>query len=173
MYNMFTFMTKPTVVIHRSTAYVALRLVLLETCLEAAYLIGRVGLESLGVSAGYDVRSFGPLLQFWVFVLQLGLMLYVLARWSNDRYEVRDSEIVVMSGIIPRREVAYPFNNIQSITVKVSLLGQILGAGEVSAFVPTLGQDIVFREVPDPHEFADILKSALPYPEKGQFMIKR
>lgn len=166
-------MIAPTIIVHRSSIYVAIRLVILEICLEAAYLVSRVGLEALGMSSGYDVRWFGPLIQFWVFVFQLGLMIYVLARWSNDTYEIREHEIVVKSGLVPRRQVAYPFNNIQSISVKVSLLGQLAGAGEVSAFIPTLGHDVVFREVPNPHEFANSLKSALPYAEKGQFVIRR
>lgn len=158
---------------HRSAAYLGFRIVTLEVCCEAAYLLLRLAAELAGGSVGYDVRLFGPLIQFWVLVFQVGLLIYLLARWVNDTYELREAEIVVKSGLIPRKEVAYPYNNVQSVTVKVSLLGQILGAGEVSAFIPTLGHEINFPEISRPHEFADQLKHALPYPEKGQFIVRR
>lgn len=164
---------KPAVIVHRSPAYLALRIIVLEVALEAAYLLLRFGFEAAAQAAGYDVGWLGPITQGLTFVFQFFLLIYLVARWANDVYELRDNEIVVKTGLAPRREVAYPYNNIQSVTVTVSVLGRILRAGQVSAYIPTLGQEIYFTEISNPHDFAAALKQSLPYPEKNQFLMRR
>lgn len=164
---------KPTVIYHRSPAYLALRIIVLEAAFEILYLMVRFGFETLGKNLGFATDWFGPVTQLIVFVLQILLLIYLLVRWSSDTFELRESEIVVRTGIAPRREVAYSYNNMQSITVTVSILGRILGAGQVSAYVPTLGSDIIFAEMSRPHDFAAALKQALPYSGKNQFIVKR
>lgn len=164
---------KPAIVVHRSPAYLALRIIVLELAFEAAYLITRLALELVLQAGGFQVGWLGPTLQGITFIAQFFLLVYLVARWSNDTFELRDNEIVVKTGLAPRREVAYPYNNIQSVTVTISILGRLLRAGQISAYIPTLGQEIYFTEISRPHEFASALKQALPYPEKNQFLMRR
>ncbi len=165
---------KTSLTIHRSTAYLFLRIVVLETCLEAAYLIGRLALERAGLAAGYDdVTWFGPVVQFWLFVAQMVILGYLLARWSNDTVTFKQTEMVVSSGWLQRRSIAYPYQNMQQITVKESVLGQLFGAGQVSVYIPAVGHDIILNEIPRPHEAAELLKQMQPDDDQNQFIIKR
>lgn len=164
---------KPTLVIRRSPAYLALRITTLEIAFELCYLLLRTIAETVLANLGTSLPWFGPTLQISFLIIQVGLLVYLLARWANDTFELTDDEIVVRTGIAPRREVAYSYNNMQSITVTTSLLGRLLRAGQVSAYVPTLGQDIVFTEISNPTEFAAALKRALPFAGKNQFIVKR
>lgn len=161
-------------VIHRSTAYLFLRIIVLETCLEAVYLMGRFAVERIGVAVGYtDVVWFGPVIQFWVFVAQMAILGYLLARWSNDTVILKQTEMVVNSGWLQRRSVAYPYQNMQQITVHESAIGQLFGAGKVSVYIPAIGHDIILAEMPHPHDLAESLKQMQPDESQNQFIIKR
>lgn len=75
-------------------------------------------------------------------------------------------------GILKRTEKAYPYRNMQSVIVRQSLLERFVGAGTVSVFVPTLGTDLVFSEVPNPKQFAASIKKSIPDIGNSQFIVR-
>ena len=105
-------------------------------------------------------------------VIQTAMIIIVVLDWVNRYYELRPDEIVQISGIITKREVEYPYGNIQSITVIQGLMGRICNFGTIDIYIPTLWNDLYFTEVPDPHKFVEIVKEFNPTMEGGKFLFR-
>lgn len=156
----------PIPFVTRKTAVTLLiRVVLTIFLLEALYIVLRL----LGPDLGIDVGS------LWIFLavllVQLGVVLLLAFRWYFETFEVHRNDVVHRRGIMFRHEEVYPYNNIQSITCDQSPVGRIYHYGEVRLFIPTLGRDLVFGEIPHPHHFIRTIKHILPYPDKQKFIL--
>lgn len=112
---------------------------------------------------------------FWVFLIVFGLQVllvsYLTLRWAVETYEIHKKDIHYKRGILFRHEETYPYNNMQSITCDQSPLGRIYHYGSVKLFIPTLGRDLVFDQVPHPHHFIQTIRHVLPYPDQQRFII--
>jgi membrane protein YdbS with pleckstrin-like domain len=155
----------PIPFVTRKTPVVLLyRLLLVAFVFEALYILLRILLPE------------NPFIgDVWTFVIlaavQLGVALYLLLDWFMETYEVHKEDIHHNRGILFRREETYPYNNMQSITCKQSPLGRIFHYGEVRIFIPTLGQELAFAQVPHPHHFITTVRHILPYPDQQRFII--
>lgn len=160
-------------VIHRSPVILALRIVFLEIMIEIVYLSLGFLFALIARELGYNMRFISPITQLLLLPIQIAVLFIMLMRWARETYEIHEKEVVIKTGIFRISEQAFPYNNMQSVKIRQSFLERIIGAGTVSVFVPTLSKDLVFFEVPNPHGFAEIIKKALPYPEKGQYIMRR
>lgn len=160
-------------IVHRSPVLLAFKIIILELLIELVYL-GTVSIAQLiGGQTGNDTRLISPLTQILLLPLQIGLLIYMLTRWSGETYEIHDEELIVRQGVLARTEKAYPYRNMQSVIVRQSGFERIVGAGTVTVFVPTLGTDLVFTEVPNPKQFAERIKSAIPNEASSQFIMRK
>jgi uncharacterized membrane protein YdbT with pleckstrin-like domain len=164
---------KSSGIIKRSVATLAFRVILLEVLLEALYFGARTVIDYIGQFYGVAIGGLAPWLQLAILAFQVGVLVYLFARWANEYYVLRDGEIIIRRGVLHQSEQSYPFSNMQAVLVRQGLFSRILRTGSVAVFIPTLGQEIEFTEVPDPHGFARLLKDALPYPEQSQYLLRR
>lgn len=130
-------------------------------------------LLSVSSQSETDIRVFTALFQVILIPIQVTALIILLLRWTSETYEFEGNEVVVRQGIFNKEERSYAYNNMQSVVVKQSIFDRILNAGTVSVYVPTLGRDLIFNEVPNPQSFAQTIKAAIPYSEKGQFILQR
>ena len=100
-------------------------------------------------------------------------MITLVAQWANEGYYLKENELIVKRGIIAKTETAYPYANMQSVTLQQSVVGRIFNFGQVTIFLPTLGKDVIFTEISHPKAFTEKIKSHIPYPESGQFLIRK
>ncbi len=160
-------------IIHKSPVLLAFKIIILEVLIEFTYLAITATAQSLGQQLGYDLRLISPLTQLLLLPAQVGVLIWVLVKWSSETYEIRDEELIMRHGVLKRIEKAYPYNNMQSVIVRQSILERLVGAGTVSVFVPTLGTDLVFSEVPNPKSFAENIKKAIPDAGSSQFIMRK
>jgi len=130
-------------------------------------------LQFFAQQLNYELNFISPLTQVILLPLQIAILVIMLMRWSNETYEIMDAELIVREGVFKRIEKSYPYNNMQSVIVRQSIFERMIGAGTVSVFVPTLGKDLIFSEVPNPKQFAESIKKAIPYSEKNQFIMSK
>lgn len=155
----------PIPFVTRKTSVVLLyRLLLLAFVFEAFYILLRILLPE------------NPFIgNVWAFVIlavtQLAIALYLALDWFMETYEVHEDDIHHNRGILFRREQTYPYNNMQSITCAQSPLGRMFHYGDVLIFIPTLGQELTFSQIPHPHHFISTVRHILPYPDKQKFII--
>ena len=149
-------------IVHKSPALLAFKIIILELLIELVYLLVGASVRAIGQQLGYDVQLISPITQLLLLPLQLGVLVYMLARWSGETYEVTKDAIIVRSGIVVRTQKMFPYHTMQSVVVRQSFIERLVGAGTISVFVPTLGADLVFTEVPNPMVFADGIKSSIP-----------
>lgn len=160
-------------IVYKSPVLLAFKIIGLEILVEIAYLFIGTIVQLIAGQLGYEVRFLSPLAQLLLLPLQITILVSMLVRWSSETYEIEGEEIIVRQGIVNKTEKAYPYNNMQSVIVKQSPLERLVGAGTVSVFVPTLGMDLIFSEVPNPKKFAEQIKRAMPYSQKNQFIIRK
>ena len=106
-------------------------------------------------------------------IIAISIFVWLMMKWVNEGYLLLEDEVIVKSGIVSQQEKSYPYNNMQSVIVKQGFLGRWLNYGDVRVFIPTLGEELVFQEVPNPGIFAEKLKKSLKYPDKGQYIIRK
>lgn len=161
------------IVVHKSPFLLAYKIILLELLIELVYLGVTSFVQLFGEQLNFDITSVSPVTQILLLPLQIGVLVYMLARWSNETYEIQAEELIISQGVFARSERAYPYRNMQSVIVKQSLLERIVGAGTVTVFVPTLGTDLLFTEVPNPKQFAEAIKKSIPDSEGSQFIMRK
>ncbi len=153
--------------VRKSVSLLIMRIVFIEVFLEAVYLLTRVVIDTTMSETSW------PLLFLGFAAVQLVVLIWLVLRWSNEYYQISADELRHCRGVINKHVDAYPYNNLQSIKVYQGLLGRILGFGKISVFVPTLGSNLDFTEIPHPEQFATTLKNAIPHAGKGQFIIRK
>lgn len=160
-------------IIHKSPVLLAFKIIVLEILIELLYLVVSFLIQQVSLQVGYEVPLVSPITQALLLPIQISILVWMLVRWSSETYEIQADELIVRSGIIKRTERAYPYRNMQSVIVQQSIIERIVDAGTVSVFVPTLGTELVFTEVPRPKHFAETIKKVIPEEGNSQFILRR
>ena len=91
-------------------------------------------------------------------------------QWSADRIMVTDRRFLLVSGVLTRKVAAMPLSKVTDMTYRRSLLGRVLGYGEL--VVESAGQDQGLSRldrIPRPDDFyrtvTALSTSTLPEPE--------
>jgi uncharacterized membrane protein YdbT with pleckstrin-like domain len=166
------------VMVRRSLAVLVMRLLIAPLIFGVIYIFWRIFIDinlfRLPADTLLAINSISIIIFFaLIMVVQTAVVLIVVLDWVNRYYEIRSDELVVISGILTKKEVEYPYGNIQSITVVQGLVGRIFNYGSVRVYIPTLGHDLYFMEVPDPHRFVEMVKEFNPQMEGGKFLFRR
>lgn len=160
--------------IRRSTYTLLFKIVLAEVLTEIVYLglgavITYVGNSSPGINVEQLRFSLGVLMT----MIGLGLFIIIVTLWINEGISVDNEEITYKNGVLNSKVSTYPYANIQRVTVEQSVLGKMFNFGTITLYTPLLGQDLVFHEMPSPHELATSIKQKLNKPDREQFLIRR
>jgi len=151
----------------------AFKIIFLEVLIEVVYLAIGALAYLIGQQFNYELRLISPFTQLLLLPLQIGVLVWMLARWSSETYEIQEDELIMRYGVMKRIEKAYPYRNMQSVIVRQSFIERLVGAGTVSVFVPTLGTDLLFTEVPNPKSFAESIKKVIPDAGNSQFIVRK
>lgn len=165
----------PAITIRKSIAPLIFRLVANELLFEGIYLGWRFILDLLPVTLEtYLLLNFITLILFLVLItiLQTGILVWLLLSWANDYYEIRPVELVHKQGILSKRADTYSYSHIQTIKINQGLLGRIFNYGGVEIYIPTLGYNLNFNEIPNPTEFVELIKNANPEIKEGAFLLR-
>ena len=118
----------------------------------AAVILLAVAFGSLtSPRSGVDLIDTTGSLVAAAFVLRLGWKLWA---WRVDRIVVTDRRIFEVSGILTRNVASMPLENMTDITYRRSVLGRLLGYGEL--IVETAGQQQALNRIshlPKPDDF--------------------
>lgn len=155
-------------VTRKTPVLLLLRVILLSLLINGAYILLRLVVPPSEASFNVDSFPFFTLF-FAAQVVGVGLLVW---RWARETYEIHQDDLHHNRGIIFRKEETYPYNNMQTVTCFQSPIGRIYHYGEVRLFIPTLGRELVFTEVPHPHHFIQTVRHVLPYPDKQKFIIQ-
>ncbi len=161
-------------IIKRSPAALAIKIIFGEIMLDIAYLIFSFSLsllESQGIASNVEPARYAA--KVMLAVMGVGLIAVPFAQWAAHSITIRNSEIEVKDGLIKTKSTAYPMMGIQSVEVKQSLIGRLLNYGSAYMYVPVLGRELEFTELPSPHDVAEAVKELIPKPERQQFVLKR
>lgn len=166
----------PSIVIRKSVSLFILRIIFIELIFEVVYLTWRGLLHFLPLSLEHIVTLNAVSILFFLIlitIIQNIFLVFITLKWVNDFYEIRSDEIAHITGILSKTEKAYPYRDIQAVTIHQGVLGRLLNYGSVHLYIPTLGYDLNFNEVSSPAKFVDLVKSVNPNAEGGKFIFRR
>lgn len=156
-------------IVRRSPVALVIKIIIAEALVELTYAVISLGLTQFNESLGSSYSAARMLLTILFSAFSIGVLTVLIAQWANEGYYLDDNELTVTQGILKKTSVAYPFANMQSVTVRQGIIGRLFNFGFVTIFIPTLGKEILFTEISSPGKFAEKLKSHIPYPEQGAF----
>lgn len=165
-----------SIVVRKSVFLFVLRVILLELLFEVIYLAWRALIHLLPFSLENIVTLNIVSIFFFlvlITVIQNILLIYITLKWVNEYYEIRPDEIAYITGILSKTQMAYPYRDIQSITIHQGFFGRMFNYGSVYLYIPTLGQELHFNEISDPGKFVEQIKHANPKIEGGQYLFRR
>lgn len=161
-------------IVRRSTTVLLFKIILAEILTEIIYLTmsalitlvadstGGVNIEPLRLATNLVMTTVG-----------IGLFATIVIMWISEGLSVDKDEIIYRHGVLNSTISTYPYANIQRVTVQQSFIGKFLNFGTINLYSPVLGQDLVFHEMPSPHELARTIKLNLNKPDREQFLIKK
>jgi uncharacterized membrane protein YdbT with pleckstrin-like domain len=166
----------PPIVIKKSISLFVLRVITLELVFELIYLSWRglihllpFSLENLVMVNALSIIFFLVL----VTIIQNAVLIFITLNWINNYYEIRSDEIVHITGIFSKTEKAYPYRDIQAVTIHQGFFGRLFNYGSVQLYIPTLGYDLDFNEISSPAKFVELIKNVNPKIEGGKYIFRR
>ncbi len=112
-----------------------------------------------------------------------GLFLSLLAIWSawravdwlNDTYEVTDQAVVHLERVPLIREDRYeaPLEQIQNVNILVSVLGRLLGYGNLSIDTAAVEGQVHFSDIPQPAYVQELIQRAADLARGGRGTLYR
>lgn len=160
-------------IIRRSPVGLTLKIIAIEVLIEISYLL----ISSVLTEAREQIGALYPTIRLTTTLIFMSIgisaVVIMVSQWANEGYYLKDNELTVRRGIIGKTEVSYPYANMQSVTVQQSFFGRVFNFGQISILIPTLGKEVMFNEISNPQGFANKLKEHIPYPDNGQFIIRR
>src|SRR3979490_873702 len=82
-------------------------------------------------------------------------LIVVWIRWQSTSYTLTDQRIKIETGVFGRQEKIIPIDRIQDCTTKMSLLGRMLGYGQVEIDAAGAQGAEILEHLPNPGSFRD------------------
>jgi membrane protein YdbS with pleckstrin-like domain len=128
------------------------------------------------------INLLNPLLPFtlnWITTFAIiGLVLFdaiVVFRgflnWKFTSYRIKAEELLVKNGILRKKEKLYILNQIETITIRQSILGRVFNYGSLNIFSPLLQAKIPVINIPNPREYEKLLLTRIPERQKDKTTI--
>ncbi|GAB3041466.1 PH domain-containing protein [Natronobiforma cellulositropha] len=90
----------------------------------------------------------------------LALVRYVY--WTNTRYVITTGELYKKRGVVSRDVVQFRLERVQNTSLEQSVLGRLLGYGELTVYTAGSGEpELTFERVPQPGKANRILSGEL------------
>lgn len=159
--------------IRKSPAILVIRIVTAEVITELMYSLFHFALYNYVGQTETNIAMLSGLLNIAMSVVAVCLFAIIVALWAAEGVLITKDELIYKYGVINERRRSYPYTNMQRIEVQQGILGKMLNFGTISVHLPVLSEDISFRDMSNPHDFADRLKGSIIKPSRQQYLIKR
>lgn len=148
--------------IHRSLVVFVWRLLIVELLFGLLYIFARIVADFLNVNqilgVGLEPYIFFQSLAF--FFIEISLVLFVVLHWLSNYYIIKGNELIVVTGILVKKEQAFSLSGAQAITYEEGIIGRLLNYGDVHLFSPILQKEVYLSNVPDPKHIVDLIETA-------------
>lgn len=161
-------------IIRRSTTVLLFKIIVAEIITEVFYLSISALISFAAYSAvGINAEPLRLATNLIMTTIGVSLFAIIVIMWMSEGLSIDKEEITYRQGVLNSTMSTYPYTNIQRVTVQQSFIGKFLNFGTINLYSPVLGQDLVFHEMPSPHELARTIKNNLNKPDREQFLIKK
>lgn len=163
-----------TELIRKSPAVLIMKILVVEALTELVYLVLHASLGTIGGNLlGIEIGLASAILNLFMFLVGVIFIISLTSLWVSEGVYIKKDEVVNKYGVLRTKYTTYPYTNIQRVEINQSFIGKLLNFGTVSIYVPVLGVDINFSDMPSPTRIADYLKSKLEKPTDNRYIIRR
>jgi membrane protein YdbS with pleckstrin-like domain len=90
-------------------------------------------------------------------IIKLVLDAYAILVWLNEYYEITPEYVISKKGIIFKQEEKHRVDNIRSIDISRSLLGELLNFGTITLYDNRMHKDLDMNFVHNPIRYCEVL----------------
>jgi uncharacterized membrane protein YdbT with pleckstrin-like domain len=145
--------------IHESVFPLSIKLFILQLLVGLSLVTINIALFGLIEYAGSDTFLI-IMLSICQILLQLfnaALVIYIILQWSSTTYVITPNAIEIRRGIAQIVTTKYKIEATDYIEVDQSLLGRLLGYGTIKIHNPSLQNDILIPNIPDPYQYSQVI----------------
>jgi CRP-like cAMP-binding protein/uncharacterized membrane protein YdbT with pleckstrin-like domain len=113
---------------------------------------------------------------FWMGAVLLAVLIpwtvWRYVNWRNDQFEVTNEAVIHLERVpfpFPRENrYEVPLVQIQNVTIDVSVLGQLLGYGDLSLDTAAIQGEVMFTSIPEPARVQKLIQRAAAEARSGR-----
>lgn len=161
--------SKNVIIIRRSMVIFVMRLIVIELIFGVFYLSIRYinNLLNLSFNSLFLIESV-------VFMsLEICLICYVILDWVSNYYVLKDKELVIVNGILAKKEQSFSLSGAQSISYGQGIIGRILNYGNLHLYSPVLQREVYLSSISNPKSIAEIIENKVKKGEARVGMVLR
>ena len=140
--------------IRQSPMTMVLRLLVIELIISIVYLLIRFPKalisNTIPENLFLEFSFLGILIYLFLLIIQFGLIIWVMANWLNEYYEIKPKMIVHHFGVFSRHQESFNVSNVESFSVDQGFWGRVFGYGTIKFFSPVLKQEYYLFNVSQP-----------------------
>lgn len=144
--------------VRRSPVILLLRLLTLDIIFIIAGLTQYIIISSLIPSHLIEIYLITIVSNIGLGFMLIAYSVWIILKWKNHYYEIYPASIIEKQGVFYNDEKSYSCNRIESIQLKQSILGNILGFGTIQLYDPFLEKYINLNNIAHPQKYFSLLK---------------
>ena len=163
------------VTIRQSISFLMFQLIVLELISGAIIIFFYSTLVPTGIIENIFSNSYGMIntLLFVVFVFgKILFMIFVVAVWLNEYYEITPREVIHKSGLFFRKEERLVLSHVDSVELHQSFLGRMFNFGNLVLFNWVLEKNTLLYLIHNPKKYLRILQDLLPQSDQKKQIIR-
>lgn len=94
--------------------------------------------------------------------IEMFVIIYIVLKWANENYEIRENDIIHRRGIIKIKEDMYSMRNFTAISLIQTIPGRIFRYGNVKLYNPALNHSLTLLRISNPEKYNELLSEKLP-----------
>ncbi|MDO8269157.1 MAG: PH domain-containing protein [Candidatus Levybacteria bacterium] len=158
------------ITIRQSIFFLVLRLLTIEAIATTAVIVFHTLLFTPQISdrIGSNIALFNIPVFILLVLIKTSFVIFVIAQWLNEYYEITAKEVIYRRGLILRREEQHKLAHIGSVRLEQGFLGRIFNYGTLKLFNWTIERDVVMYLIHNPRKYQNILDELIPEADKSK-----
>lgn len=156
------------ITVRQSIFFLVLKLLFLEIVAALSIIAFHIVLANYATQYSLNIAFFNIPIFILLVLLKTIFMIYVIASWLEEYYEITPTEVLHRKGFLFRREERYTLDHVGSITLEQGLFGRIFNFGSLKLFDWALEENVYIYLIHSPLKYHHILETLLPDVDRGK-----
>lgn len=157
-------------VIRRSPIGLVIKIIIVEVVIELTYVVLSAAVAEIRGSVGESYAVTRIIMSLVFMTMAVSAVIILVSQWVSEGYYITDKELIIQRGILTKTSTAYPFTNIQSVSVRQGGVQRLFTYGQINLFIATTASEIMLTDIADIQKVAENIRTKIPYADPTQFI---